>query len=365
MKRIRRPERLVRHARRLERRRAHSRARRKQRLRHRNFARIGVTVRTDAIVNLSRNQPRPYTYIEAPEVLSVVRNPEQVASFIEQLRSAFDKRRPVFVVLLHVRELDYDGLVVLLSILVRFKAKKIPFNGNSPSNKKARRLLDESRFFDHLLPRKFKDKDTYTLQSASSIFTHASTCVDSTLGERLIADAAVTVWGERRRCSGVQRTLIELMQNTNNHAASSGEEDKHWWLSVYHNQEKKLVTFSFVDYGVGVFRSLRSKQPNQSFYGALEHLLDKFRFGGEAEVLRQILEGELHRTASGKYYRGKGLPGIYEKYSEGKIANLAMVTNNVYYNSRTNEFRKLEHEFQGTFVSWELNMGSGSLPYDS
>jgi hypothetical protein len=36
--------------------------------------------------------------------------------------------------------------------------------------------------------------------------------VDSELGEDIIKSASTTVWKERRRCPGVQRTLIELMQ---------------------------------------------------------------------------------------------------------------------------------------------------------
>lgn len=56
----------------------------------------------------------------------------------------------------------------------------------------------------------------------SSIYTHAQLAVAPDIADLLIKQASKTIWGEPRRCPGVQRTFIELMHNTNNHA-STGE----------------------------------------------------------------------------------------------------------------------------------------------
>ena len=318
-----------------------------------------------AIRHALQHQAALATKVEAPEILSFVRNPEGVSGFIAQLHECYNKKRPVWVVLKHVKEIDYDGITVLLSVMVRFKSKRIQFNGDLPLDLVVRKTLEESKFFDHLLKGSFRDTDAYDLTGKSSILTHAMRTVDSELGEKIIEVAAQTVWGEKRRCPGIQRTFIELMQNTNNHASLEKEGDKHWWLSVKHIEAQHRVAFSFVDYGVGVFYNLRNKRQNNKFYGVLERLYERFRYGNDAEVLKLIFLGELHRTASGKPFRGKGLPGVYEALKRNRLSNFAMITNNVFYHSDGDDYRILQNEFQGTFIYWELTPDNSSLAYEN
>jgi hypothetical protein len=298
-------------------------------------------------------------HISGPRILSLLKNPEGVASFVAKIKDNFDRQKPVFVDLKAVDEIDYDGLAVLLSVLVRFKAKKIPFNGRSPAQKAARAVLEESRFFGHLLSKPFKDENSYKL-GARSIVTHANLIVDSELAQSIVEEAALTIWGERRRCHGVYRALIELMHNTNNHAGSK-DGDKHWWLSVKHFEAERRVTFSFLDFGIGVFKSLQTKPSENRLFGILDKLRERLLHGSDADVLRLIFEGELHKTSTGKYYRGKGLPGVYQAWQKNDFSRLAMITNKVFFDSATNEYRPLDVEFQGTFVHWELSQHNRSL----
>lgn len=313
-----------------------------------------------------KKHPRiPYVYVKAPRILSVVRNPEDVSAFILEIKICFDGKIPVWVVLEDVEEIDYDAITVMLSAVVRFKTSRIQFNGDFPKNGDVKKILDESGFFGYLLKSKFGDKQNYKLESKSSIFTHAMRTVDSELGEDIIKSASTTVWKERRRCPGVQRTLIELMQNTNNHASLEREGEKHWWLSVQHISSERRVLFSFVDYGVGVFVNLENKRQGNKFYRILDRLRDKFSHGSNADILKLIFHGELHRTASGKTFRGKGLPGIYEAFSKNRISKFVMITNNVYFNSEGDTYKILKHPFQGTFVYWELREADSSLTYET
>ena len=317
-----------------------------------------------AVRHRLQHQAIPVTKVKAPDVLSFVRNPEEVCKFIAQLRECFDKKKPVWVVLKHVREIDYDGITVLLSVMVRFKSMHIEFNGDFPLDKAVRKTIEDSKFFDHLKGT-FRDEDAYDLTGKSSILTHAKRTVDSELGQKLIESATKTVWGEKRRCPGIQRTFIELMQNTNNHASLETEGDKHWWLSVKHIKEQNRVAFSFVDYGVGVFYNLKNKPQDNKFFGVWERLYERFRYGNNAEVLKLIFLGELHKTASGKPFRGKGLPGVYDALKRNKLSNFAMITNNVFFQSNGDEYRILHNEFQGTFIYWELTLDNSSLAYEN
>lgn len=302
-------------------------------------------------------------HLTAPDPLSIVKNPEKTLKFIADLERAFDLRKSVFVRLKKVKRVEYDGLTVLLSVMVRFKSHLIPFNGDFPADKEARKAVVESGFLSYLFKR-IKKKASYEIGS-NSIHTHAKKYVDSDLTDALVTSATKTIWGDERRCTGVQAALIELMHNTHNHAALEKKGHVHWWLSLRHVQSEKKVAFSFVDYGVGVFESLAEKQAGNKFYGSLIKLVELCTVGTNDEILKLIFAGELHRTATGKSYRGKGLPRIYDVYEKNGYSNLAVVTNDVYFNSATNQCFQLSKPFRGTLVYWELTENNLSLPNEA
>jgi len=292
--------------------------------------------------------------IRAPNNFSFIEKTNDVVSFINKLSDCFDKRKKVFIVLKNVENITYDALVVLLSIMVKFKSKKIGFNGDFPKNKKAFEILTQSGFFEYLYFSNFKSKDTYDLPSKSGIHTHAMKNVDSILGDKIITNASKTIWNEKRRCQGVQKTLLELMQNTNNHADIDMEGVKHWWLSAFHIKEEKKVTFSFVDFGVGIFNSLDNKPQRSKWYGWGQKLAAAFSFSNNAELLKLIMDGKLHTTITNKPYRGKGLPGLKLTMDRNQISNLHIISNNVKADVKNNAYTLLNKNFNGTFVYWEL-----------
>jgi hypothetical protein len=287
-----------------------------------------------------------FEHVVAPKIFSFIKNTNEVVKFIDSLKKQYDLKKKVFVVLEKVEQIDYSAIVVLLSIMVKFKVNNIDFNGNMPTNIESNKIVKESGFLDNLY-KKFDDKESYEIPTIASngIHTHASKKVDSVLSSNIITSAAKYIWGEPRRCQGVQRALIELMQNTNNHAEIDKTGEKHWWLSVHHNKKHKLVAFSFVDFGVGIFTNLQNKTSQSQLFGALEKLYSKFKYGDNSQLIKLILDGELHRTVTGKYYRGKGLPGIAEVMKRNQISNLHIITNNVFCCPSKNIYRILDKSF--------------------
>ena len=137
-------------------------------------------------------------------------------SFINKLREKFYSQKAVFVILENVEVIEYDAIVVLLSIIIRFKSQKIQFNGDFPKDELARDILIESGFFDYLYYR-ISEKDRYDMGAKSKISTHAWKKVDSLLTSGIISHASETIWGGEKRCTGVQKCFIELMHNDENH----------------------------------------------------------------------------------------------------------------------------------------------------
>ena len=297
---------------------------------------------------------KDFVHVVAPANLSFVDNTVEVIKFINKLKLQYDHRKKVYVVLKKVTNLTFDALVVLLSIMVKFKSNNIGFNGDLPADMVASNILRRSGFLE-LLYQIYKPEDTYYLNRGSALFTHAALDVDPVLGQQIVSRASKAIWKDERRCQGVQRAFLELMQNTNNHADIGKEGEKHWWLSVYHIPKENKVTFAFIDFGVGIFTSLDNKTAQSKFHNWLEKMGKIFSWKNNAELLKLILDGELHKTATGKYYRGKGLPGLNQLMQRNQISNLHVITNNVKANVNDNDYQVLSSNFGGTFIYWELN----------
>ncbi len=340
------------HARNLNRRKQKS----KQQKKHSNRQYDHLPKRHGHSRDPSKRTPRNYSRVKAPETLSIIKNPAGVLKFVSLLSTNLQQRKKTFVDLRKVIDLTYGGLVILLAIMVKFKSNKIKFNGSFPAKKEADRLLHRSGFFDNLYNTKFRQQEQYEIISKKSdgIITHADKRVSSVLANKLIGEASMTIWGEKRKCQGVQRTLIELMLNTNNHADIYKPGEKHWWLSVEHHPQQKMVSFSFLDFGVGIFTNLANKPSNSKWFNFKEKIRSRLKYGNNAEILRLILQKDLHKTVTGKSYRGKGLPSIAESAKKGHISNLHIITNDVFCNYDEDIYEIMSVPFSGTFVYWEL-----------
>lgn len=314
-----------------------------------------------------QNEYKDYKFISAPQSFSVIKNAEETLEFMNKVLHNYEKKRKTFIDLSNVEQVADDALVLLLAYMLMFRSSKIPFNGNFPQDRESRKKIKDSGFLDTLYE-KVKQRNSYDIGQGSNRFrTHANKIVDQEKTDEIIKDASTTIWGEARRCPKVQRSLIELMQNTNNHAGKTPGQ-QHWWMSVAQNAKEHKVTISFIDFGMGVLKSLDSKKENENFF-RWRTLLDKFHPGvkTDAENMKLIMEGALYQdkpaSATNKYYRGKGLPGIYKAMQENAFTNLIIITNKVYANVSTDDYSMLKNELKGTFVSWELNKDITSLSW--
>jgi hypothetical protein len=292
--------------------------------------------------------------ISAPEHFSFIDAPEKTIKFLNKLENLYLNKKSVFVDLLNIKSLDHSAVTVLISVMFSFKSRNIPFDGNFPLDDSLSKKLVDSGFFRYI-NRPIGNKIEYTIGKENQIFARANKEVNSELGLIVMEEATTTIWGEKKTCKGLQRTLLELMQNTNNHADIQEKGAKHWWLSVNHDKKNKKVSFYFVDYGVGIFESLKSKPTENKWFGWLDKLNNLLKYGGNDEIFKLLLDGEMHLTVTGQHFRGKGLPGIKEVLMRNQISNLKIVSNNVFTDVSKEKYMKLSNEFCGTFVTWELN----------
>lgn len=307
-----------------------------------------------------------YIIVKAPKKFSLVANTEEMIRFINRLEYFRSQRvKKVFVDMRYVSFIDNGASIVLLSIIERFREAKVKFNGNFPIDAGTRKKMKESGFFAELS----KDHPEYYAGHSTSksrrIVTNTSIEVDSNVAADLIRTATPFVFGCKKRCPGIQRTLVELMHNTNNHAAGSGNKHSKWWMSIDTNIKGKTVAFSFIDYGIGIFSSLKSKKAGNQFFGWAQKLLDSGLGDPSRESLFQmILEGKFHATVTDKSYRGKGLPGIYQSLERNQMSKLFVVTNNVRAYVEEKRFDKIQENFDGTYYYFELTDKQQNLSWN-
>ena len=330
---------------------------------NRSFVRLSQLVKS----RLKREREKfwNYEFIKAPANFSLIDNTEEMLRFIASLNKAFMKRRKAFVQLHSIKNMSDDAIVLLLSNVLEFKSARIDFNGSRPANLSIARRLQKSGFFDILFGSKkdayWNTGDSFSINRDKSMYTHATKNVDSELTSTLIENSAEYLWGEKRRCRGVQRIFLELMQNTNNHASRHPGE-KYWWVNISLLSNPKRIGFSFIDYGMGIFTSLNTKGTNNKFYDWINKIRKFCNPENHYDVLRLMMSGEFHNTVTGHPYRGKGIPGIYNEIAKGAITKLVIISNDAYANTQDNDYHKLKHSLQGTFVYWEIDAECKNLP---
>lgn len=300
--------------------------------------------------------------IPAPKNFSLVTNPDSTIEFIGNIEKYYRLRQRVFIILKHVEGIDSGAIGVLLSVMDLFKKQEIKFNGDKPDNEQIKKIIHDSGFFDELY-RSDRNRFVYRVGANYQIFTQINNAVESPIGLPLMQDVSQSLWGEKRLCRGLQKVMVELMQNTNNHAAQGNNQgQEQWCLMVKKDEENKMAEFVFVDYGIGIFNSLYNKKDGNKWFGWDKKIKSVLGISSEEVVLEKLLNGEVHKTVLGshkrtrtdKYYRGKGLPAIKLAVERNQISNLFVLSNRAYANVEENDFRLLGSDFSGTFVYWRL-----------
>lgn len=308
-----------------------------------------------------------YAKIKAPKVFNLITNTEDVLLFIEKLNQLYHRHKDTYVKLRHVKEISEDAIVLLLSTALEYKDSRIKINGNKPLEANVLAKIEKSGFFKILYEDKHdpgfeKRNESYIVKGDKTMYTHGTKSVDSELTDELIGEAAEHIWNEKRRCRGVQRIFLELMQNTNNHASRHPGE-KFWWINVAKLNGPKRIAFSFIDYGMGIFQSLETKGTDNKWFGWAKKIIGCCDPSNHPNLLRLMMEGEFHQTVTGKPYRGKGIPGIYKEISKKSINKLIIISNDAYADALNKKYIKLSHQLNGTFVHFEIDANCNNLKW--
>lgn len=334
MKKLYQSEQWKRYSRRRQKSQAKKRARwrRRQALRHRTFIGPG-----------RRPKQKPQEVVSAPKNFSLTQNPVEVLDFIERMKNAFLKRHDVELDLKRVTNMTSDAIALLVACVKHKHFRNgCSIGGNIPNDKDVALVLKESGFYKH-----FQTTVTVDEPVKGRICKRKGKKVELDTIDEVRDFAHVALFGRKRKNGGLQRAFIECMANTRDHAAEHPEEPELWWTTVFVDETAQKAGFSFIDMGVGIFRSRKMR----SLAVSIKRLLGLQK---NCDVLKEIADGRLGSRTKLKY-RGKGLPSIYRAFERGHIRNLVILSNDAFADFARNRFLSLNHPFDGTFLYWEID----------
>lgn len=265
-------------------------------------------------------------------------------AFFETVRSASQSRN-VFVDLSNVTLLTPDAIAALLATIHLCRLNGGSLSGNVPSDRAAQQVLNESGFrtyvrssptYQRLAPKGKIAKRTLSGETYQNRF-------DQELARDLIEFATSNLGGGKTGPS--YSVFSEAMLNTLNHASGFGRSHEPWWASAYFDSIRNRVCFTFIDQGVGIFKSHR--------WTATAYALKHLRFFNAAQILELIFQGKIPSTTK-IAGRGNGIPGMYDHCKAGRIKNFMVISNTAVGNAETEVYEMLSNAFPGTLLYWEI-----------
>ena len=284
--------------------------------------------------------------VEAPSVFSFISNPDGMIGFIDEVQ-VVSMSRNVFVDLTEVTEMTPDAVAGLLAMIQHCRIVGSRISGNAPTAAKPREMLNNSGFRSHVrsapgftsVPSKGRiGKFAKSRETTSDRF-------NQDLALELIHFATLQLTGTAQHHWPSYSALGEAMLNTLNHASKKGEPKEPWWASVYYDEERKRACFTFLDLGVGIFKShtLTTNLKFRSLVGLLN----------AAQLLEKLLKGEIP-SSTRIQGRGNGLPEMYESCKTGRIRTLRVIANQAYGDAEADRYAVLSSPFEGTLLYWEI-----------
>lgn len=143
--------------------------------------------------------------------------------------------------------------------------------------------------------------------------------------------------------------LLELMDNTEQHAYSESNFKENWYF--YMDVEKEKIRFVFLDNGRGIVNTIRLQSILLSMNKEKINITKEFT---DSTILKMALAGNYQVSSTREKNRNKGLPNIYSRFIEKDIKNLKIISRKATHN--LNNDKDLTAELKGTLFYWEVDI---------
>lgn len=280
--------------------------------------------------------------IPAPQDFSFIKNTEKTLEYFQSARDKLSKGYPINFDIAQINTLTTDAIALQIA---RIKDANFHRNngifGNAPDKEELKELFLQSGFYDYVQSKGEKS-------TSRSKLIHKIT--DKKVEPKIAKEACLTglrhVFQSNAIFDPLYDIIIEIMQNTNNHAGETRGK-YNWWLHVYNDPKTKTSFYTFLDLGLGIFESL----PVQTFRKKIGDFLGLTH---NSDLVKPLFDGKI-KSRTGKPERGKGIPQVYESSKNKAFKQFYLISNNVHVDLKTMKIKKLNNNFSGTLFHWELS----------
>jgi hypothetical protein len=289
----------------------------------------------------------------APEVCSLIDKPELCIQFFNQARNIYASGNDVTYNLSQVSTITETFAAVLISFIKdrninKGKASKITPPIDDECNKKLKRLGIFKKIDSN---EKEIDFDTLPTTKLTDLK------VANTTARELVNASSAFLYGKEVRIKELYALLIEIMANTNNHAASDASSIYPWWLYVFSDPDRNVVKYVFLDLGIGIFNSIPVKQfmikNPYSLVSSQERNVLAQRGMQLSSVFSELVAGNI-RSSTGLPSRGRGIPLVSDCAQSGHFSTFIIISNDAYIDVISHNTSAMNEHFSGSLFYFEL-----------
>lgn len=329
---------------------------RRTQIRVRKFYRRRRQTHPEALPPALLSAPPGELSLKAPQVLKLFDAPKNTLNYCSRLETHIaTPNARVFLDLSAVQEFRTDALLLLRAIFGSpARAARTTIRGNLPSDPAVAAEFKESGFFTGIA-----QPPTHLPHAKGLMLGKSSNVVYARIAAELV-EFALTHSHMSPNCTDASwQSLVELMTNTHNHAATrrgtrSGRYHSsrapRWFASVYCRDN--VAHFNFVDLGVGILNSA----PANNFLQGLSSSLSSH---GRIRLLTDAFCGHVG-SATGQPGRGLGLPRMRADAKKHSLPRLEVLTSNIVGSVAALDFRSVGGSLQGTAFRWHTDSDGGT-----
>ncbi|MGN6212239.1 hypothetical protein [Parafilimonas sp.] len=304
-------------------------------------------LRKNFIYNTFQQQSKEFENHPAPENYSFIQNTNAVLKYFDEAIKMFEVKKNINFDISKIKNLTPDAIALHVSFIKKTSiVKNCLASGNYPDNPELNKLFTQSGFQRFVLTKGKKEKTDGNFLHRERHFK-----VEPVIAKNAALAGIKHTFGNEKPYEPLYDILIECMSNTNNHATMTTDKT-YWWLYVYNDSKTGNTSYSFIDLGVGIFKSIEL----QDYYTTFIKNFFKGKFLiTHMGLVDDLLAGKIQsRVDEDNEIRGKGIPQIVEHSRRRTFKEFYIISNDIKINLKTFEKEQLNYNFSGTFLYWEI-----------
>ncbi|GEP52281.1 hypothetical protein FNO01nite_29530 [Flavobacterium noncentrifugens] len=305
---------------------------------------VNKALRRKGILQQREYAKKDYLNYEAPQKFSFINNTDEVLKYFNDISQFISRKQSVNLDIEEISELTPDTITLLMAKLNEKASRKVGLSGNAPKNPKLKKMFTESGLYDFVNShgKKIASSDNKLWRhSTDSLVKGEMAGLATAVCRNLFAEHGIAY-----DTDSLYNLLVEAMSNTLHHAHKVS--NINWWLYYYLDKETKTLKFSFIDLGVGIFKS--------ASFDSYRNLIKSFTPGNQI-LVKPFLEGKIISSReTDKAISGKGVKQIMDCAKLAEFAKFIIITNDVKIDVKTQQSEQLSDNFAGTFIYFEISV---------